>query len=189
MIDTVPDEIPENDIPAAPEAVPEETPDSVPAAVPEAVHDEPAVIAEVPAAEPAAAVEVPEAPESTDKLALEVLPYALTVSKVNHIENIDPSNDFFFIARTDNEVSLVCETEKTPFSTAAREDGWKALRVKGVLDFSLTGILSKIAGILAENGIAIFAVSTYDTDYILVKDDKLDKALNVLGEGGYDICR
>ena len=189
MIDTVPDEIPENDIPAAPEAVPEETPDTAPAAVPEAVYDEPAVIAEVPAAEPAAAVEVPETPESTDKLALEVLPYALTVSKVNHIENIDPSNDFFFIARTDNEVSLVCETEKTPFSTAAREDGWKALRVKGVLDFSLTGILSKIAGILAENGIAIFAVSTYDTDYILVKEDKLDKALNVLGEGGYDIFR
>ena len=192
MIDTVPDEIPENDITAAPEAVPEETPDSVPAAVPDKVHDEPAVTTEVPVKindEPVVTAAVPETPGSTDKLAIEVLPYALTVSKVNHIENIDPSNDFFFIARTDNEVSLVCETEKTPFSTAAREDGWKALRVKGVLDFSLTGILSKIAGILAENGIAIFAVSTYDTDYILVKEDKLDKALNVLGEGGYDIFR
>ncbi len=70
--------------------------------------------------------------------------------------------------------------------TAAREDGWRAFRIEGVLDFSLTGILSAISGILAENGIGIFAVSTYNTDYILVKAENLVKALDVLREAGYE---
>ena len=74
-----------------------------------------------------------------------------------------------------------------PSETTAREDGWKGFRIEGVLDFSLIGILSKISTILAENKIGIFAVSTYNTDYILVKEENFERALSVLSEAGYEI--
>ena len=59
-------------------------------------------------------------------------------------------------------------------------DGWKAFRIQGVLDFSLIGILAKIATVLADNGISIFAVSTYNTDYVLIKKENYQKALDIL---------
>ena len=117
---------------------------------------------------------------------LKTLPYDLTVCKLPSAAGIDLSADFFCLARTDEEISLVCETEQTPAGTAAREDGWRAFRIEGVLDFSLTGILSRLSAVLAENGIGIFAVSTYNTDYILVKAENLGKAMNVLREAGYE---
>ena len=100
---------------------------------------------------------------------LKKLEYDLTVCKVSDIEDIDPGREFFFIGRTDEEISFVCKTEDTPGNTVERDDGWRGFRIQGVLDFSLIGILSKLSGILAENKIGIFAVSTYNTDYILVK--------------------
>ena len=68
-----------------------------------------------------------------------------------------------------------------------RDDGWKAFRIQGILDFSLIGILSRIAGIFAENEIGIFAVSTFNTDYILTKKENYDKALEALKQAGYEI--
>ena len=111
----------------------------------------------------------------------------LTVCKLAATTDIDLSKDFYFIGKTDEELSLVCKTEDTPANTTDRDDGWKAFRIEGVLDFSLIGILSKISGILADNKIGIFAVSTYNTDYILVKKENFDKALGVLEEAGYTI--
>ncbi|MBQ1552188.1 MAG: ACT domain-containing protein, partial [Clostridia bacterium] len=69
----------------------------------------------------------------------------------------------------------------------AREDGWRAFRVAGVLDFSLTGVLSGITGVLAGAGVGVFAVSTYDTDYILVKRVDAGKAADALARAGYEI--
>ena len=74
-----------------------------------------------------------------------------------------------------------------PSVTVEREDGWKGFRIEGVLDFSLIGVLSKISGILAENKIGIFALSTYNTDYILVKEENFDRALTVLSGAGYEV--
>jgi len=68
---------------------------------------------------------------------------------------------------------------------SAREDGWKGFRIEGILDFSLIGILSKISAILADNKIGIFAVSTYNTDYILVKEGDLERAAQALSKAGY----
>ena len=68
-----------------------------------------------------------------------------------------------------------------------REDGWKGFYIEGGLDFSLVGILSKLSGILAENGIGIFAVSTYNTDYILVKQENFDRAMKLLADAGYTV--
>ena len=118
---------------------------------------------------------------------LKTLDCDLTVCKLPDTADIDLSKDFYFIGRTDEEISLVCKTEDTPGNTTDRDDGWKGFRIEGVLDFSLIGILSKISGILAENKIGIFAVSTYNTDYILVKKENFEKALRVLGEAGYEI--
>lgn len=118
---------------------------------------------------------------------LKVLQYSLTVCKVKSISQIDFSKEFYFVGRTDEELSLVCITEDTPEETVAREDGWRGFRIQGVLDFSLIGILSKISAILAENKIGIFAVSTFNTDYILVKDEEFEKALRVLAQAGYVI--
>ena len=118
---------------------------------------------------------------------LKALPYALTVCKLADASEIDLNRDFYFFERTDEELSLVCRTEDTPANTIERDDGWRAFRIEGVLDFSLIGILSKISAILAENKIGIFAVSTYNTDYILIKEEHFDHAMRALAENGYSI--
>lgn len=118
---------------------------------------------------------------------LKIIKDSLTVCKLASTDDIDLSKDFYFIGKTDEEISLVCRTEDTPEHTTEREDGWRGFRIQGVLDFSLIGILAKISGILAENEIGIFAVSTYNTDYILVKEENYEKALKVLAAAGYDI--
>lgn len=118
---------------------------------------------------------------------LEVLPYELTVCQPISITQDTLSGEFFFIGRTDSELSLVCTTSSVPADCTAREDGWKAFRIKGQLDFSLTGILSPIAALLAEAEIGIFAVSTYDTDYVLIKADAFSSAMSLLSENGYQV--
>ena len=115
------------------------------------------------------------------------LEYDLTVCKVEAITDIDMTKDFFFVGKTDDEISLVCKSNDTPVKTTEREDGWKGFRIHGVLDFSLIGILSKLSGILAEYNIGIFAVSTFNTDYILVKTENFERALSILSEEGYTI--
>ncbi|MBQ4511962.1 MAG: ACT domain-containing protein [Anaerolineaceae bacterium] len=118
---------------------------------------------------------------------LKKLEYDLTVCQLANEADIDLRKPFYFIGKTDEELSLVCRTEDTPQNTTNREDGWKGFRIEGTLDFSLIGILSKISGILAENGIGIFAVSTFNTDYILVKQENFEKALTVLRNAAYTI--
>ena len=120
-------------------------------------------------------------------MVLEKLPYALTVCKLSKAADIDFNADFYFVARTDEELSLVCKTADTPAATTERDDGWRGFRIQGVLDFSLIGILSKLSGILAECGIGIFAVSTYNTDYILVKSENFDRAADALADAGYTL--
>lgn len=116
---------------------------------------------------------------------LKVLPYSFTVCKVSTNNHIDLNTQFCFVGKTDDEISLVCKTEDAPTDTTERDDGWKGFRIEGVLDFSLIGILSKISFILAENKIGIFAVSTFNTDYIFVKSENFDRALSALKKNGY----
>ena len=118
---------------------------------------------------------------------LKIIEHKLSVCKVSGVSDIDLAADFYFVGKTDEELSLVCRTEDVPENTLEREDGWRAFRIQGVLDFSLIGILSKISGILAEDEIGIFAVSTYNTDYILVKEENFEEALRVLSLEGYVI--
>lgn len=72
--------------------------------------------------------------------------------------------------------------------TKIKEDGfWRAFRIQGMLDFSLIGILSEISSLLAADGIGIFAISTYNTDYILTKQDNYERALRTLERAGYTV--
>lgn len=118
---------------------------------------------------------------------IEKLGHELSVCKLRGLENIRKDSGFYFLGVTDQEISLVCRTDEVPTDAYEREDGWRAFRIVGILDFSLVGILSRISSLLAENSIGIFAVSTYNTDYILVKKESFEKALAVLTDAGYSV--
>ena len=110
-----------------------------------------------------------------------------SVCKVADYSQVNWNAEYFFIGKTDEEKSLVCVTGEVPENVIEREDGWKAFRIQGVLDFSLIGVLAGISELMAQNKIGIFAVSTYNTDYILIKKENYQKALQVLENAGYQI--
>lgn len=93
---------------------------------------------------------------------------------------------FFSITRTPEELSIVCPDENVPEDAVCERD-WRAFKVEGPLDFTETGILAALAGPLAGAGVSIFAVSTYDTDYVLMKEEQLDVAITALSSDGHEI--
>jgi len=101
------------------------------------------------------------------------------------------NSEFYSITRTSDELSIVCSEENIPDSILNNyircEKDWRILKIEGPLDFSLIGILASISTILAQKGISIFAVSTYETDYILVKNKDIDSAIAALVSEGYEI--
>ncbi len=111
-----------------------------------------------------------------------------SVCRVKDYSLVNLDSEFCFIGKTDNEQSLVCVTSEVPSNTIKRDDGWKAFCVQGILDFSLIGVLAKISAVLAEHDIPIFAVSTYNTDYVLVKEENYQKGLKALESAGYKIA-
>jgi len=95
-------------------------------------------------------------------------------------------SSFFSCTRTHSELSIVCSQKDVPIYVLC-EKGWRCLKVEGPLDFSLTGILASLVTPLAKVGISIFAISTYDTDYLLVKEEQLGLAIRVLKQSGHHI--
>ena len=124
-----------------------------------------------------------------EQLRMVALEPDFSVCKVEDYSRLDLGQPFVFTGSTDEEKSLVCPTAIVPQNTVERDDGWKALRIMGILDFSLIGILSRISGILAENRIGIFAVSTFNTDYIFVKKNDFDKSIKALEDAGFSLGR
>ena len=123
----------------------------------------------------------------TTNLKLAILDSEYTVHRFSPESEV-PANaltgNFLSITRTDDELSIVCDAD-IPLNSDKSESGWSCIKVLGPLDFGLTGILAKIASALAEAEISIFTISTYDTDYILVKKWKLVTAKEVLSQAGY----
>lgn len=115
--------------------------------------------------------------------------YEFSVCKVIDYSLVDLNAEYIFIGKTDEENSLVCRTCDVPPNVVERDDGWKIFRIQGILDFSLIGVLSKIFKILAENEIGIFAVSTFNTDYLLTKKENYEKAIETLNNAGYKIIK
>lgn len=119
---------------------------------------------------------------------IKVIEHDFSVCKVKDYSFVNVNAEYSFLGKTDEENSLVCITSDVPPNTVACDDGWRGFRIQGILDFSLIGILAKIASLLAENGISIFAVSTYNTDYIFIKKENFQKALEILRHSGYTIA-
>lgn len=122
-------------------------------------------------------------------LTLSILPDAFAVCRLDahvQIPSWVTSGNFFSITRTTDELSLVCRENDVPDGTRC-ERAWRCLKIEGPLDFALTGILASLAVPLANTGISIFALSTFDTDYVLVKENNLEKAIAVLQNAGHRI--
>lgn len=128
-------------------------------------------------------------PEIRMKLTLKCLNECFTIHRLPVNSEIPPqvfNASIYFIAKTFDEVSIVLPQSVVLDSDEA-EPNWQALQVMGPLDFALTGILANIATVLANEKISIFAISTFDTDYILVKKDALNNAINVLNANDYQV--
>ena len=111
-----------------------------------------------------------------------------SVCRLSGLDGVRTDVPFTFLSITPDEISLVCPTKKVPATTEMREDGWRAFRVDGVLDFALIGILSQITGALAKEKISVFAISTYNTDYCLVRAERAQDAVKALRDAGYSIA-
>ena len=121
------------------------------------------------------------------ELKLSTIDGSFTIYRLPHDHKVPDSvfgTSFYSISRSDEELSIVCPSSLM-INSEKSESGWSGLKVLGPLDFSLTGILANISWHLAEAGISIFAISTFDTDYILVKTEKLIEAKKVLSMAGY----
>jgi len=122
-------------------------------------------------------------------LTLSVLPDRLVVCRLNASDPIPAWASvaaFFSITRTADELSVVCSEARVPAETVC-ERGWRALKLDGPFDLALVGILATIATPLAEAGVSIFTIATYDTDYILVRETQLSQAINALSAQGHNV--
>ena len=121
------------------------------------------------------------------KLKLSVLEDLFTIHRfppANEIPGEVYEGQFYSISRTDEELSIVCSSSVV-LGSKRSETGWACIKVLGPLDFSLTGILAEVSEVLAKAEISIFAISTFDTDYILLKSEKLQTAISALKKAEY----
>jgi hypothetical protein len=121
--------------------------------------------------------------------ALIVIPGVYAVAKLQPDAPVPvwaAGGNFVSVTRTAHELSIVCEQASVP-SNITIEGGWRALMVAGPLDFDLTGILASLTAPLSVAGISVFAIATYDTDYLLIRVRDLPRAANVLREAGHTV--
>ena len=112
---------------------------------------------------------------------------SFAVCKLPDFSGVHVSGEVFFMARTETEFSLVCLEKEVPANAIAVERGWRAIGVAGPLEFFLVGLLSELTGILAGQKLPIFAISTYDTDYLLVREKQLTVAIDALRQAGHEV--
>ena len=118
---------------------------------------------------------------------LKIIDKEFAICKVEDFSQINLNDEFIFVGKTDNELSVVCEMESIPNNCTHIDRGWIGFRIQGELDFSLIGIISKLSAILAENKIGIFTVSTYDTLVVQVPTKLNEEAKEALRENEYII--
>ncbi len=123
------------------------------------------------------------------KLKLELLANSYAICRLAPDEAIPAwatRGDFFSISKSHAELSIVCAQNQVPADVCSEKD-WRLIMVKGPLDFGLTGILASLTQPLADAHLSIFAVSTFDTDYLLLKAANLEPALRVLTQAGHEL--
>ena len=122
-------------------------------------------------------------------LSLSIRPESLAVCRLDADSDLPDwatAGSFFSVSRTDEEISVVCMESNVPSGVRA-ERGLRALKVEGPLDFSLTGILAGIAAPLADAGVSLFAISTFDTDHVLVREFVIEEAVRALTDSGHTV--
>jgi uncharacterized protein len=123
-------------------------------------------------------------------LTLSIVPSVFAVCRLDPASPL-PSwatpDGFMAIVRTAEELSIVCAEQAVPAGVICQR-GWRGLKVAGPLDFALTGVLASLAGPLAEAGVSIFAISTYDTDYLFVRGEQFDIAIATLRRAEFAIA-
>ena len=123
------------------------------------------------------------------ELRLSLLIGHMSVCRLNPVARIPDwamASGFLSITRTDEELSVVCPEEAIPEDVRS-EGGWRVLRLEGPFEFSEVGVLASVVGPLAEADVSVFAVSTYDTDYVLVKAEQLEAAVSALRAWGHEV--
>lgn len=126
---------------------------------------------------------------TTPGLTLDLLPDELAVCRLSvdaSVPNWAWGGELTSITSTDDELSVVCAADPVPVDIQ-HSAGWRALRVRGPLDFDLVGVLAGLSSTLAEAGVSIFAISTYDTDYVLVRDEEIGVAVEALENEGFQV--
>lgn len=126
--------------------------------------------------------------EQEEEMKIQRIEEQFSICKLKDLSQVDWKDTYCFVGKTEEENSLVCATQKVPGNATECDHGWRGFRVQGSLDFSLVGILSEITSILAEHRIGVFAVSTYNTDYIFTKEENFDRAIEALQGNGYGIA-
>jgi hypothetical protein len=123
-----------------------------------------------------------------DRFTLILLPGTFAVCRLDGTAPLPEvtGTDFFSITRTRDEVSLVCREDSVPAGSRA-EPGWRCLRVADTLDFALVGVLAALLQPLAEVGVSVFVLSTFDTDYLLVREEALGAAVAALWQAGHRV--
>lgn len=115
------------------------------------------------------------------QLTIVSIPGHYSILRLDSVPDVAALSGFYTLSRTADEVSLICRTDCADALAAnARDDGYGLLRIAGQLDFSLIGILARLTAALAQAGIPVCAVSTFDTDYLLIKQARMDEALAAL---------
>ena len=125
------------------------------------------------------------------RVTLDPVPGSYAICRLASGDSLPPwvmHGAFFSVTRTPAELSVVCDVASVPAGVKA-EGPWSALVVRGPLDLNITGVLAGLATPLAAAGISIFAVSTYDTDYVLVRNHDMDRAVRVLRAAGHSISQ
>jgi hypothetical protein len=123
------------------------------------------------------------------RLNLSILPDIYAVCRIPLKASIPDwamASSFYSVTQTSDEISIVCQSKDVPAGVKAKRN-WRMLKVEGPLDFSLTGILASLAVPLADAGISIFTISTFDNDYLMVQDKSISKAITVLKEVGHTV--
>ena len=115
---------------------------------------------------------------------LVLVPGSFAVCRLSGAVNTGTLTQPWFLAVTGDEVSLVCRSEDVPAGATAAEDGWTLLKVDDTLDFGLVGVIAKISQTLAAAKVPVFVVSTYLTDYVMVKTNRLSDASTALTDAG-----
>jgi uncharacterized protein len=123
------------------------------------------------------------------RLELTLLPDRLAVCRLDAGDESDlrAASGLFSVTRTEDELSVVCPEEDAPPAAREVSSGWRALKVHGPLDHSTVGVLASLAAPLAEADVPVFPVATFDTDYLLVKEDDTERARDALETAGHAV--